>query len=270
MIRTVTTSQLFCSDTLTASPEYELRPATSAVEVLAAQRLRYLVFEQEGGACTPGPDGTDADEFDDNCDHLIVWYHGDPEVAPTAVATYRMLPPHANDAAPRHTGLYSATEFDLSALEPLMPATVEAGRCAVHPDHRNGATMSLLWGGIARYMFLSGYRYLIGCSSIPLSDGGVLAAGVWDVVRDRHLGSVGRWCPPLVRWHGPAAGSRVKTPALLQGYLRLGAVVLGEPAFDAAFNTADLLVLLDLHTADQRYLRFFLPDSCGSESNGLS
>lgn len=269
MIRTVIRSQLLRSDTLTTSPEYELRPATSTVEVLAAQRLRYLVFEQEGGANTPGRDGIDADEFDDNCDHLIVWHHGDPAHRPTAVATYRMLPPHANDASPRHTGLYSATEFDLSALESLMPAMVEAGRCAVHPDHRNGATMSLLWGGIARYMFLSGYRYLIGCSSISLSDGGILAAGVWDALRGRHLGSAARWCPPRVRWQGPVAASRVKTPALLRGYLRLGAVVLSEPAFDGAFNTADLLVLLDLQNVDQRYLRFFLPDSSVSDMNGL-
>ncbi|AZI59390.1 GNAT family N-acetyltransferase [Nakamurella antarctica] len=242
------------------STPYQLRPATSSAEVLAAQRLRFVVFEREGGASTPGPAQVDADEFDDICDHLIVWFQLSPDMQPEAVATYRLLPPHANDAHPRSSGLYSAAEFDLAALESLMPATVEAGRCAVHPDHRNGTTMALLWGGIARYMFLSGYRYVIGCASISLADGGAQAAHVWDVVQAKHLDPEGRRCAPRLRWNDLAVTRplRARVPALLKGYLRLGAVVLGPPACDPDFNTADLLVLLDLERTEKRYLGYFL------------
>ncbi|MFC8877462.1 GNAT family N-acetyltransferase, partial [Streptomyces ardesiacus] len=47
-------------------------------------------------------------------------------------------------------------------------------------------------------------------------------------------------------------------PALLRGYLRLGAWVCGEPAHDADFGVADLYVLLPMDRVDPRYLRHFL------------
>ena len=50
--------------------------ADSEAEVREAQRLRYLVFAQEMGACLTPPEGTpfgvDADRFDPYCDHLLV------------------------------------------------------------------------------------------------------------------------------------------------------------------------------------------------------
>ena len=43
---------------------------------------------------------------------------------------------------------------------------------------------------------------------------------------------------------GPAVLSRPRIPALLRGYLRLGAWICGEPAYDPEFNVADFYVLL--------------------------
>ncbi|MGW5369997.1 GNAT family N-acetyltransferase, partial [Streptomyces sp. NPDC004011] len=47
-------------------------------------------------------------------------------------------------------------------------------------------------------------------------------------------------------------------PALLRGYLRLGAWVCGEPAHDPDFGVADLYVLLSMRRVNPRYLRHFL------------
>ncbi len=47
-------------------------------------------------------------------------------------------------------------------------------------------------------------------------------------------------------------------PALLRGYLRLGARILGAPCWDAAFNTADLPVLLHAQDLPHRFRREFL------------
>ncbi|MEU3176424.1 GNAT family N-acetyltransferase, partial [Streptomyces sp. NPDC007000] len=65
---------------------------------------------------------------------------------------------------------------------------------------------------------------------------------------------------PLRPWRPPAAApaARTELPALLRGYLRLGAWVCGEPAHDADFGVADLYVLLPMSRVDQRYLRHFL------------
>jgi putative hemolysin len=63
-------------------------------------------------------------------------------------------------------------------------------------------------------------------------------------------------CPlPLDRL-APAPAARL--PALLKGYLHAGAYVCGDPAWDPDFNTADLLLLLPMASANGRHARHFL------------
>jgi putative hemolysin len=54
------------------------------------------------------------------------------------------------------------------------------------------------------------------------------------------------------RWH-----IAVEPPALIKGYLRLGARVLGAPAWDPDFNTADLPMLLRVDDMPSRYKKHF-------------
>ena len=237
---------------------YQVRLAQNDNEIDAAGRLRYDVFELEMGAHTPGPDGIDRDDFDGVADHLIVWSR-EPHQPQRPVATYRLLAPHANTATPAERGLYSWTEFDLTPLAGLMGTTVEAGRACVDADHRTSTPIALLWGGIARYMHLTGYRYLIGCASIPLHDNGAQAAAFEIMARQQHWTTPERECRPrlpFLSW-GIEPAATVEVPPLLRAYLRLGATICGRPAYDPAFNTADFLLLLDLHAADQRYLQHF-------------
>ena len=49
----------------------------------------------------------------------------------------------------------------------------------------------------------------------------------------------------------------VDAPALIKGYLRCGAKVLGAPAWDPDFNTADLPMLLRIDDLPARYRRHF-------------
>ncbi len=245
-------------DTATAGEaggaHYSLLVAGCDAEVRAAQRLRHQVFAEEMGANlhsrTPG---LDVDEFDEFCDHLVVRHDPTGEI----VGTYRMLPPQRAAAAGK---LYSDGEFDLGALAGVRGALVETGRSCVHPDHRGGAVVGLVWAGIARYMLLSGHSWLAGCASVPLHDGGELAAGVWDVVSAKHYAPAEHRVRPREPWHVGAAPRPAKAviPPLLRGYLRLGAWICGPPALDADFGVADFFVLLSMDRIDQRYLRFFL------------
>jgi putative hemolysin len=224
--------------------------------------LRDTVFRATG-ATTPGPDGFDEDSFDAISDHLVVWYDEGTGVE-SPVATYRLLPPQANTAAPRSTGLYAHTEFDLAPLEGLLPYAVEAGRACVHPDHRSSTPISLLWRGIARYMAAGGHRYLLGCASFPLADGGV-AARDFAQRQSRHVREDAvaqcrprRPLPAEMLAGADQAAPSAGIPPLIRGYLRLGAMVAPQPSWDPEFGTADFLMLLDLQQADQRYLRRFL------------
>lgn len=129
----------------------------------------------------------------------------------------------------------------------------------MHPAHRDGAVVSLMWGGIVRYLTATGHSWVAGCCSVPLGDGGALAAGVWDRVSARHLAPPEYRVVPHRPWDpaGIRRTARTPLPALLRGYLRLGAWVCGEPAHDPDFGVADLFVLLSLERTDPRYLRHF-------------
>lgn len=233
---------------LTVAPSgYSALIATDAATVEAAQQLRHDVFAGEMGATLhTGVAGHDVDEFDAYCDHLVVRHDRTGEV----VGTYRLLPPQRAVWLGRR---YSETEFDLSKLMVLRDRLVEAGRSCVHPDHRTGAVINLMWAGIARYLTNHNYRWLGGCASVPIAD----AAGVRDVAQ-KHLS------PPELRVmpRNPVAyrepAGRADVPPLLRGYLRLGAWVCGEPAYDPDFDCADFYVLLSLDRMNPRYLKHFL------------
>jgi len=238
---------------LTAPTGYSTIVADDPTQVAAAQRLRHRVFAEELGAHLPTAlAGLDVDEFDAHCDHLVVRDDKTGE----AVGTYRMLPPARAAELGRR---YSDGEFETSALDPLRDQLVETGRSCVHPDHRSGAVMNLMWAGIARYMHLHGYRWLGGCASVPLADGGAAATAMHKLAMSKHL------APPLLRvrphrpWTVPDPAPLGGTiPPLIRGYLRLGAWVCGEPAYDPDFECADFYVLLSLDRTDPRYLRHFL------------
>ncbi|MFK4106855.1 GNAT family N-acetyltransferase [Streptomyces sp. NPDC019531] len=240
-------------------PQYTVSLARDEGDIRAAQRLRHDVFTGELGALltTPEP-GLDIDDFDAHCDHLIVR----EETTGTVVGTYRLLPP---DRAAGAGGLYAETEFDVVALAGIRHDLVEAGRSVVHPDHRDGAVISLMWAGIARYLNQAGHEWLAGCCSVPLADGGGLAADVWETVSTDHLSPAEYRVTPHLPWRpartpvkAAARLGRASLPPLLRGYLRLGAWVCGEPAHDADFGVADFYVLLSLRRTDPRYLHRFL------------
>lgn len=236
----------------TGARRYTLRLAASSAEVTAAQGLRYRVFTGEVGAVlrTPVP-GLDVDAFDALCDHMIVIDEADGAV----VATYRLLPPGRSDIR------YADSEFDLTALAPIGDRLVETGRSCVDPAHRDGAAINLLWAGLARYMYLHGMRYLGGCASVGLGDAGVTAAGFRALANAKHLAPPEWRVTPRRPWAAPQPppdAGRPHVPPLLRGYLRLGAWICGEPAFDPDFGCADFYVLLDVDGIDPRYMRHFL------------
>ncbi|MFD5268285.1 GNAT family N-acetyltransferase [Streptomyces sp. NPDC058335] len=239
----------------TAPVRYTVTLAHDEADVRAAQRLRHDVFAGEMGALlTSSEPGLDADPFDAYCEHLLVRDAGTGQV----VGTYRLLPPERAAVAGR---LYSESEFDLTPLDRIRPGLVEVGRSCVHPDHRDGAVIGLIWAGIARYMVDNGHEWLAGCCSVPLADGGTVAAGTWDRVREKHLAPEEFRVRPLLPWVPKpdlTLPARTELPALLRGYLRLGAWVCGEPAHDPDFGVADLYVLLSMRQVNSRYLRHFL------------
>jgi putative hemolysin len=221
------------------------------------QRLRYRVFSDELGASLAGPQGRDADEFDPHCDHLVVRdvLTGEP------VGTYRILAP---EAACRAGGYYAEREFDLTPLQALRPGLAELGRTCVHPEHRSGPVMLLMWSALARLALDRGYLHLIGCASLGLGQGIDAAHAAFRQLAADGLGPEAlRVSPrnPLPPPTGAPVAALKTVPPLVRGYLTLGAWVCGEPAWDPEFGCADVPMLLDLNRLDQRFVRHFLARS---------
>jgi len=230
-------------------------------DVRQAQQLRYLVFAEEMGARLSVPHGSpprhDIDLYDPFCEHLLVRAQGaDGEPGPV-VGTYRVLTP-AN--ARRVGGLYSDGEFDLTRLRPLRTKMVELGRSCVHPDWRSGGVILALWGALAEFMHRNALETMVGCASISMRDGGHAAASLWTQLQRSHLAEINWRVTPRLAL--PVADLQcdlvVEAPALIKGYLRCGAKVLGAPAWDPDFNTADLPLLLRIEDLPARYRRHFL------------
>ena len=244
-----------------------VRLATSASDLMGAQRLRYRVFVEEMGA---GGDHVDhaarleQDELDAHFDHLVLI---DPRVDPASldhvVGVYRLL---TCDRAAAIGRFYSDAEYDLTPLRRDGRRLVELGRSCVHPDHRKGPAMMHLWNGLAEYVLARDLQILFGVASFPGADPAPHAQALaW--LHHHHLAPEGlRPRARAPQFHPmdslPAEGLDRKaalaaTPALIRAYLRLGGFV-GEGAWiDRAFNTTDVCLIIDTANMSARHHGFY-------------
>jgi putative hemolysin len=235
--------------------------ARDAQDVLDAQRLRYQVFVDEMGArISPpagSPPGHDIDGFDAHCEHLIARTVATAHSPAKVVGTYRVLTP---DAARRVGGLYSDAEFDLGPLAHLRPRMAELGRSCIAPEWRTGGAILMLWSSLAAFMARNGLDVVIGCASVPMRDGGHSAASLWHQLRREHLAP--RDLQVVPRLALPVADLRsdlaAEVPPLIKGYLKCGGKLLGPPAWDPDFCTADLPMMLSMNDMPASYRRRFL------------
>ena len=241
------------ADVRAISGKLVLSMASTPEELREVQRLRYKVFiETMGLSSLVREDGLDSDEFDEHCDHLIVRDRNTLKV----VGTYRLL---SASRARKIGRVYSEGEFDLGRLNNLRNRMVEAGRACIHPDYRGGSVIMLLWSGLAEYMRRENCDYLAGCASISLADGGHNAVAVFQSLIGQHMApSEYRVTPHLpFPFSKLEAAQKPQIPPLLKGYLRSGAWICGEPAWDPDFESADLFLLLPLANLDGRYARHY-------------
>jgi putative hemolysin len=243
--------------------------ATTLDQVREAQRLRHSVFAVEMGArLAPPPDAPtehDCDRFDSYAEHLLVRActdDRDPAECPV-VGTYRVLTP---TAARRAGGFYSETQFDCRSLDALRPRMLEFGRSCIAPAHRTGGTILALWSALGDFMRLHGLDHAFGSASVPLKDGVAPVAALWRKLSALHLAPAERRVVPFrpidlvgsnsLRFDDCSVAAA--TPPLVKGYLRTGAELLGAPAYDPDFCTADLPMLMALEQLPQRHRRRFL------------
>ena len=245
---------------LIASADVRLQPAklvlsmaSTAEELREVQRLRYKVFiETMGLTALVRADRLDVDEFDEHCDHLIVRDADSLKV----VGTYRVL---SAARAGKIGRLYAENEFDLGRLNNVRGRMVEAGRACIHPKYRGGSVIMLLWSGLAEYMRRERCDYLVGCASMSLADGGHNAVAVYQALAGKLLAPSEYRVTPHLPFpiHQVEAALKPQVPPLIKGYLRSGAWICGEPAWDPDFESADMFMMMPLANLDGRYAKHY-------------
>jgi len=213
-------------------------------------KLRYNIFAKELGASVSlRKDQLDKDRFDNYCQHLAVFDNRTNDI----IATTRLL---NNEGREKVGSFYSETEFKLSNIINPDVQFIEVGRTCIHPAYRRGVVLAVLWRAIADITSHDNIDYLIGCASIPLSNGDKYIASVMKHIHEYH------YAPECLRsyphiplrldYELPLADD-VILPTLLKAYLKQGALICGEPYLDAEFSVADVFVLLEASKVIHRY-----------------
>ena len=196
--------------TLAAIGELDVRLATTKAEIRRAQKLRYRVFFEEGGAkadTTARLIRRDVCRFDRVCDHLIIVDNSVVRIdgKPTVVGACRLL---RDDVAAANFGFYSAGEFDVASLIARHPGErlLELGRACVAPAYRsNKRAIELMWRGIWAYARHHRVDAIFGCASFPGAEPTAHAAAL------RFLRAAGGGDPSVGRRRGRGPRRRSRT-----------------------------------------------------------
>lgn len=245
-----------------------IRLAETEQDFLAAQRLRYAVFVEELGGDGPMVDHAnrlERDEFDAVNDHLVlVDSRRDEAALDHVVAVYRLFP---GERAADFGRFYCDAEYDLTKLRASGRRLLELGRSCVHPDYRTGSAMFLLWNGLSEYVLERDIEVMFGVASFHGTDIAALKAPLsW--LHHHHLAPeplrvrvVEGHFQPMDLLPAEALDKRAALgamPALMKAYLRLGGFV-GEGAFvDHAFNTTDVMLLMDTAAMSAKHKGFYV------------
>jgi putative hemolysin len=251
----------------------EVRLAATPKEIRAAQKLRYRVFFERGGAL-PAPIvrliRRDLCRFDRVCDHLILidncarGFDG----APAVVGAYRLL---RQAVAEARFGFYSAREFQVGALIARHPGKrfLELGRSCVADGYRGRRALELLWRGVWAYALQHRIDAMFGCASFPGADPSAHAPalrflrGEGDGEPEWSVEAIGALAAAdEARTAEPPLDQRAALralPPLIKGYWRLGAQFSRQSVVDLRFGTTDVLAVLPIEAIRPRYLEHFAP-----------
>ncbi len=230
---------------------YIIKTAENGAELEECLKLRFNVFHKEYMNKKRNY-GVDIDKLDDFCDHLVIF---DKRIEKT-IGTYRL-----NSSLFSNT-FYSSSEFDLGELTKLEGNKLELGRACIAKEYRTGVVIAMLWRGISEYIKRTETRLLLGCSSIktmePLEIGlitkhfadsgdltyrfGVQPTKKYQVKQLKRVLEYLEMNP----FEYNKKDVEAMIPPLVHSYIRMGAMICGEPAIDREFHCIDLLTVVKM------------------------
>lgn len=158
-------------------------------------------------------------------------------------------------------------EFDISTIRATKENILELGRAVVHEDYRNGVVIQLLWAGMLHYAIDHNIRFVLGMGSFHGTNVTLYKHAFsylyYNYRSPRDIASHACTTPRedmnlLEESEVDMVKVKEELPGLLRGYLRLGATVSDDIYIDTAFNSCDVLVLLDMQKISKRYIEHLM------------
>ncbi len=245
------------------SGSLEVRLAENAIEIDAAQALRYKIFYEEMKAKADLKHTKlkrDVDKFDHHFDHILVFDNSiKGSIQDKVIGTYRL---NRGVSEKQEKIFYTSNEYDISPLINYGGNILELGRSCVAKEYRTGATMQLLWSFIAQYVLKYEIDVMFGCASFP---------GINPIIHKKPFNYLHKnyLAPKKIRpiaLKGRFINMKNESfekvsfkeflssiPPLIKGYIRLGAFVGDGAVIDHDFNTTDVCIVLPTNKISSRY-----------------
>ena len=239
---------------ITRVGRYRARYASSQIDVLAAQSLRYQCFNLSN------KDELDVDEFDALCQHVLI----ENLETEKLICCYRIL---KFDTGKNISSSYSSQFYDLKVIENFTEPMIEVGRFCIDPEENDPSVVLTAWAALAQIVVHNQTELLFGCSSFE----GIEKEKYFDsfaLLRDRYM-APDHWRPKIkaaqvfcyskdLIYKVDKKKALLNMPPLLKTYLSMGAWVSDHAVVDLNMKTLHLFTGMEISKIPKSRKKFLL------------
>jgi len=233
---------------------YRARYASSQIDVLAAQSLRYQCFNLSN------KDELDVDDFDALCQHILI----ENLETEKLICCYRIL---KFDSGKNISSSYSSQFYDLKVIENFTEPMIEVGRFCIDPEVNDPSIVLTAWAALAQIVDHNETELLFGCSSFE----GIEKEKYFDsfaLLRDRYM-APDHWRPKIkaaqvfcyskdLIYKVDKKKALLNMPPLLKTYLSMGAWVSDHAVVDLNMKTLHLFTGMEISKIPKSRKKFLL------------
>ena len=233
---------------------YRARYASSQIDVLAAQSLRYQCFNLSN------KDELDVDDFDALCQHVLI----ENLETEKLICCYRIL---KFDSGKNISSSYSSQFYDLKVIENFTEPMIEVGRFCIDPEENDPSVVLTAWAALAQIVDHNQTELLFGCSSFE----GIEKEKYFDsfaLLRDRYM-APDHWRPKIkaaqvfcyskdLIYKVDKKKALLNMPPLLKTYLSMGAWVSDHAVVDLNMETLHLFTGMEISKIPKSRKKFLL------------
>ena len=233
---------------------YRARFASSQIDVLAAQSLRYKCFNLSN------KDELDVDDFDALCQHVLI----ENLETEKLICCYRIL---SFDSGKNVSNSYSSQFYDLKVIESFAEPMIEVGRFCIDPEVNDPTVVLTAWAALAQIVDQNQTELLFGCSSFE----GIEKEKYLDsfaLLRDRYM-APDHWLPKIkaaqvfcyskdLIYEVDKKKALLNMPPLLKTYLAMGAWVSDHAVIDLNMKTLHLFTGMEISKIPKSRKNFLL------------